>query len=128
MLFGFAVLAVVTTALVEALGVELAPTAFLNFVLYLAWNITAVLGFIRYLTHPVDVFAEQGVPPAALDRYGISPREADVILQLSRGLSNKEIAERLNVSFTTVRTHVYNVFKKTGAASRVELLRILSGG
>ncbi len=128
MLLGFAVLAVVTTALAEALDVDLAPTAFLNFVLYLAWNITAVLGFVRYLTHPVDVFADAGVPASALERYGISPREAEVILQLSRGLSNKEIAERLNVSFTTVRTHVYNVFKKTGAASRVELLRILSSG
>ena len=128
MLLLFSVLAVLSTALAELLGLDFRPTAYLNFVLYLAWNITAIIGFLRYLTHPTDVFGEEGIPDAAIDRYGISNREAEVILQLSRGLSNKEIADRLHVSYTTIRTHVYNIFKKTGAGSRVELLRILSGG
>lgn len=128
MLLVFSVLAVLTTALAEIAGLDLEPTAYLNFVLYLAWNVTAIIGFLRYLTHPADVFGEEGIPDAAIRRYGISNREAEVILQLSRGLSNKEIADRLHVSYTTVRTHIYNVFKKTGAGSRVELLRILSGG
>ncbi|WP_319563202.1 helix-turn-helix transcriptional regulator [Marispirochaeta sp.] len=56
----------------------------------------------------------------------MSGREAEVIEMLSRGMSNKEIADRLCVSFPTIRTHVYNIFKKTGASSRVELLRIAS--
>ncbi len=128
MLIGFSVLSIAATAVVEALRIDLTPTVALNFILYLAWNVVAITGFIRYLTHPVDIFADGGVPEEALKRYGISPREAEVITHLSRGLSNREIAERLRVSFTTVRTHVYNVFKKTGAATRVELLRILSGG
>jgi DNA-binding CsgD family transcriptional regulator len=31
------------------------------------------------------------------------------------------------VSFTTARTHIYNIFRKTDAKTRVELLRIVTG-
>ncbi len=89
-----------------------------------AYWVTAV---VEYLTHPVDLFEGGQISEPVRRRYSISNRETEVIAQISRGLSNKEIADELGVSFTTVRTHVYNIFQKTGASSRVELLRILSG-
>lgn len=126
MLLGYAVLAVVSTALLVLLGAKLDATVALNYLLFLGWNIVAIVAFIRYLTRPVDLFEAGEIPEETRKRYGISPREAEVIAELSRGLSNQEIADTLHVSFTTVRSHVYNIYKKTGAASRVELLRILS--
>lgn len=128
MLFGYAVASVVTTTAVVAAGLSFHPTEPLNFALYLAWNVVAVLAFVRYLTHPVDLFGDEGIPPSALRRYTITGRESEVIEQLARGLSNREIADTLHISYTTVRSHVYNIFRKTGASSRVELLRILSAG
>lgn len=127
MLLLYAILSVSITLLVVLLGAYFAVTVILNYLLFLGWNVVAIVAFIRYLTHPVDLLESGEIPEEARRRYGISAREAEVILHLSRGLSNKEIAEKLGVSFTTIRTHVYNVFKKTGAASRVELLRILAG-
>lgn len=126
MLIAFAVGAVGLTIVAVAADWAIDPTELLNFALFVGWNLAIVMGFVRYLNQPRDVFEEGGIPDEVAERYGISPREREVVLLLSRGLSNKEIAEKMNVAFTTARTHIYNVYKKTGAASRVELLRILS--
>jgi len=48
-------------------------------------------------------------------------RELDVLRLLAEGLTDKEIAERLFLSITTVRYHVNNLLNKTGHASRTEL-------
>ncbi|WP_281253707.1 LuxR C-terminal-related transcriptional regulator [Sporomusa silvacetica] len=49
-------------------------------------------------------------------------REAEILLLLAQGLSNKEIGERLFISSETVKTHLKNLFAKTSARSRTELL------
>jgi DNA-binding NarL/FixJ family response regulator len=47
-------------------------------------------------------------------------REMQVLQLLSRGLGNKEIAEELNVSLETVKTHVERLFKHLGVTSRTD--------
>jgi len=47
----------------------------------------------------------------------LSKRETVVLKWLSKGLSNKEIAEKLNVSIYTVNTHRRNIMDKTGIRS-----------
>lgn len=123
----YGALSAVSTLILVSAAIPLELTGVFNFILFVGWNAMLIAAFVRYLVHPADLFADD-LPQQAIDRFGISPREADVIRLVSEGLSNKEIADRLNVSFTTVRTHLYNIFKKTGAASRLELLRILSAG
>ncbi len=51
----------------------------------------------------------------------LSNRERQIAGCVARGMSNKEISEILNLSLATVKTHVRNVLKKTGAASRADL-------
>ncbi len=58
-------------------------------------------------------------------RFQISPREREVVQLLNEGLGNREIAQRLFVSVATVKTHVHNVYEKTGAKSRYELYRLI---
>ena len=48
-------------------------------------------------------------------------RELDVLRRLAEGLTDKEIADALHLSVTTVRYHVNNLISKTGASSRTEL-------
>ena len=48
-------------------------------------------------------------------------RELDVLRRLAEGLMDKEIAEALHLSVTTVRYHVNNLISKTGSSSRTEL-------
>lgn len=51
----------------------------------------------------------------------LTPREADIVRLVGAGLGNKEIASRLGVAVTTVRTHLSSVYDKLRPASRVEL-------
>jgi DNA-binding NarL/FixJ family response regulator len=54
----------------------------------------------------------------------LTPRELEVLELLASGLSNKEIAERLGVSFHTVKFHVNAILGKLGAASRAEAVAL----
>ncbi len=49
---------------------------------------------------------------------GLSPRELEVLRLLSRGLSDKEIAQRLALSTRTVHHHVEHIYEKTGISGR----------
>ena len=49
-------------------------------------------------------------------------RELEVIALLGEGLSNKEIATRLNIAVHTVKSHVHNVLEKLSLHSRLEVV------
>jgi two-component system nitrate/nitrite response regulator NarL len=51
---------------------------------------------------------------------GLTERELEVLRLVTEGLSNKEIARKLEVKERTVEFHVGNILKKLGVASRVE--------
>ena len=55
------------------------------------------------------------------EETAMSQREAEVVSRYLNGLSRKEIATELVISENTVKKHMSNVFKKTGAKSRAEL-------
>jgi DNA-binding NarL/FixJ family response regulator len=57
--------------------------------------------------------------PAALPNE-LTPREAEVLGLIARGLSNSEIAAHLMVSAATVKTHINHLFAKTGARDRAQ--------
>lgn len=60
-------------------------------------------------------------PPLHGQSYGLSGREEEIAHLLLQGMSNVEIAERLNISRNTVKTHVANILAKTGATRRSAL-------
>ena len=53
----------------------------------------------------------------------LSPREKEIFRLLAEGYSNKEIAEKLVISPSTVHTHRGNVMEKLGLGSRRELIQ-----
>lgn len=60
-------------------------------------------------------------------RFGLTPREAVVGALLAEGLSNKEIAQRLNISLNTVKTHIAAVHAKAEVTSTRKLMVVLRG-
>ncbi len=76
-----------------------------------------------------DPHRQNNFGPARLERYyGLTPAEARLTILLVQGLSLEEAAEKLNVSLNTVRTHLRQIFTKTGANRQSEVVRIILSG
>jgi two-component system, NarL family, response regulator LiaR len=58
----------------------------------------------------------------ALTNLNLSKREIEVLQLMAEGLSNHEIAEKLYVSLSTVKTHSRNLFEKLGVARRTQAI------
>jgi DNA-binding CsgD family transcriptional regulator len=63
---------------------------------------------------------EPGVEAKKTYPDGLSQREVEVLQLVAKGLTNKEIGEKLFISVKTVNTHVGNIFEKVGLANRAE--------
>lgn len=61
-----------------------------------------------------------------LDGLKITNREKEIIDLLIRGNSYKEISEKLVIALPTVKTHIFNIYKKLGIKNKIELINILA--
>ncbi len=62
-----------------------------------------------------------------VQEWGLSAREQQVLDLLLQGLSNKQIARRLDITERTIKAHVSAILEKSGVHDRIELILILSG-
>lgn len=91
-------------------------------VIFTALGIWAGLRLTRPKVVEIEVNAPFERDDAALQKTGISKREFEVLGLISEGLSNQDIADRLFVSTSTVKTHVSNVLAKLNANRRTEAI------
>ena len=62
----------------------------------------------------------------AAKKFSLSDREFDVLKLIADGRSNNEISEQIQISVSTVKKHIYNIFK-AGVNSRTQLLNLIYG-
>lgn len=113
---------------VEKAGIPGLPYLSTDHIFYLAWNVVSMSAAIRVFKPDAKGSPVLGsVPEDRVKALGLSARETEMALLIARGLANKEIASELGISPATVRTHIYNLYQKAGARSRVELINRLMG-
>jgi len=56
--------------------------------------------------------------------YNLTPREREVLVLITDGLNNPEIARRLSISRSTARAHVSNILSKMGVSNRAEAVAL----
>jgi DNA-binding NarL/FixJ family response regulator len=71
----------------------------------------------------LDAFAEAVPAPMDPELDQLTPREKEVLRQIARGYSYKQVARRLSISIKTVESHVSAVLRKLQLSSRYELTR-----
>jgi DNA-binding CsgD family transcriptional regulator len=112
---------------------SLFPYGILSFPLfYLFWNILSL--FWGFKSLPELFSAKSAAIPKIMDegnlnqfftKFEITNREKEVIKLLLEGYSYNKISETLFVSVSTTKSHVYNIYQKTGVKNKIELLNLV---
>jgi DNA-binding CsgD family transcriptional regulator len=84
-------------------------------------GILTILFAAKYFFKPKEKPSGE-VVSSFIKTYYISKREKEIIQMLVEGRANKYIAEKLFISESTVKNHIYNIFQKTESKNRVELV------
>ena len=71
-------------------------------------------------THVVDHALRTGKGKLP-DAVRMTKREREIIVLIAEGMSNKEIAQRLNLSTYTVKSHIHNILEKMALHSRLQI-------
>lgn len=75
---------------------------------------------LRLLRNPL----KPDEPKSGTEKPELSPREIDVLNQLSKGMDYRQIAENLIISPSTVRKHIENIYSKLQAHNKIEAVKI----
>ena len=85
------------------------------------------IAFVVMLQSQVEAILFESKLSKAAAAFSLSRREAEVLRLVVEGRSNSDIGERLDVSVSTVKKHVYSIFNKAGVYSRTQLLSLVYG-
>ncbi|WP_034541736.1 response regulator transcription factor [Phocaeicola paurosaccharolyticus] len=90
--------------------------------------IKSLLSLQKY-GHSNETIPNQNHPVHEKDSLDLSPREIEVLVLITKGLINKEIADKLNISLTTVISHRKNITEKLGlkSVSSLTVYAIMNG-
>jgi len=77
----------------------------------------SVSNLVQYLRSLID----SSSAASRQKRYGLTPRELEIISAVVAGYANKEIAEHFKISEDTVKHHLSNIFDKLGVSTRLDL-------
>jgi DNA-binding NarL/FixJ family response regulator len=91
------------------------------------------LGIVLWINKYNQIFVQQFIEPEAkssseleifASNYEITARELDVIKLICKGKTNKEIADQLFISISTVKDHNYKIYQKLNIKNRTQLMKL----
>lgn len=92
------------------------PFIFINF----ASIITIVISYEYFYSNPIKNQNDE-ISESFIKSFNITKREQEILTELLKGKTNKELAECFFVTQKTIEAHLGNIYKKTGVKNRLEL-------
>ena len=127
-----AALVMIAAMVVQTIGQAtlLAPPFLRDFPLVQVLFLFATGGILLFYAAQYLFVAEFGaayqLPEGIVKQYGISPREREIIVMLVQGYTNRIIGEKLFISSTTVKNHIYHIYQKTGVTNKIQLMNLIN--
>ncbi len=96
--------------------------------LYFIQNLVTIIFLSKHFFFMAQHSPGYEIPENIILEYGITPREKEIIKMISRGYTNKMMAQELGIATLTVKNHIYNIYQKTRALSKIDLINKVSNG
>jgi len=80
---------------------------------------------LRAIVFVMDSARKRKTRLSDVDGFGLSRAQASFAVEFANGHSLRTCAERLGISLTTAKTHLQQIFAKTGASRQAELMRLI---
>jgi len=80
--------------------------------------------FVKYAESMFRFKGDKAVLEPIYEKYNVSKREQEILELLLSGNSNKEIKDRLFISYHTVKNHIYSLYQKLDVKNRYELVHM----
>ncbi len=124
LLFGILILAILTLFQLSKYSVVTGDLSIELIIAVMAIVFFFIGIYINKKVYRTSIKKKAEVNSKKIKELQISPREYEVLCEIVKGASNKEIAETLFVSESTVKTHVSNVLLKLNAKRRTQAIQI----
>lgn len=92
---------------------------------YFLLCISSLVFFLFYYTKNRALSSRLYPAFVFLGSRGITNREKEIIQLVMTGCTNKQIGDKLFISLSTVKTHIYSIFRKMNVRSRVQLTLLI---
>jgi DNA-binding CsgD family transcriptional regulator len=91
---------------------------------WIGWKLTRPKGNQKELDSTTELSSQPSIGYSSDNKFGLSPREHEVLVLIASGLSYQEIADQLFLSITTVKTHASNIFSKMDVQRRTQAVML----
>ena len=88
---------------------------------YFPFILIVIIWLLPDLVQYLRTLMQSSHDEARQKKFGLTPRELEIVSAVVAGYSNKEIAEYFKISEDTVKHHLSNIFDKLGVSTRLEL-------
>lgn len=66
------------------------------------------------------------IEESLFQKFKITPREKEIIIEICKGNTNQQIADKMFITLQTVKDHIHNIFQKTEVKNRVQLSQLFA--
>ncbi len=100
---------------------------FFSVIYYLVLNVISIFLLARYFLLKINLLENKLITDKFISKFSITVREKEIMLLLMEGCTYDQISAKLFIAVSTVKSHIHNVYQKTGSKTKTQFKQIISG-